>query len=63
MKDIITKIRNQDKDKTLMTKLSKLYTDNGIKEKNPDNYKDVESLQKVKDIVLNWAKENKVVLD
>lgn len=63
MKDIITKIRNQDKDKTLMTKLSKLYTDNGIKEKNPDNYKDVESLQKVKDIVLAWAKENKVVLD
>ena len=61
IKDMIVKLR-ENKDKTVMTKLSKLYSDNGIKEKNPDNYKDVESLQKVKDMIINWAKENNIDL-
>lgn len=62
MKAIIEKLRN-NKDKTILQKLAKLYDDNGIKEKNPDTYKDVESLQKVKDMVMAWAKENKIAID
>lgn len=60
MKNIINTIRAADKDKTLMQKLSQLYTDNNVKEKNPDKYKDVESLQKVKDMVVAWAKDNNI---
>lgn len=62
MKDIINKLR-ANKDKTVMSKLSKLYDDNGIKEKNPDKYKDLESLQKVKDMVVNWAQQNNFDID
>lgn len=62
MKDIITKLR-ANKDKTIMSKLSKLYEDNGIKEKNPDNYKDIASLQKVKDMVLDWISKNNIAID
>ena len=62
MKDIITKLR-ANKDKTIMSKLSKLYEDNGIKEKNPDNYKDITSLQKVKDMVLDWISKNNIAID
>lgn len=62
MKDIINKLR-ANKDKTVMSRLSKLYDDNGIKEKNPDKYKDLESLQKVKDMVVNWAEQNKFDID
>ena len=62
MKDIINKLR-ANKDKTVMSKLSKLYDDNNVKEKNPDKYKDLESLQKVKDMVVNWAKQNNFDID
>ena len=62
MKDIINKLR-ANKDKTVMSKLSKLYDDNNIKEKNPDKYKDLESLQKVKDMVVDWAKQNNFDID
>lgn len=62
MKDIINKLR-ANKDKTVMSKLSKLYDDNNVKEKNPDKYKDLESLQKVKDMVVNWAKQNDFDID
>lgn len=62
MKDIINKLR-ANKDKTVMSRLSKLYDDNGVKEKNPDKYKDLESLQKVKDMVVNWAEQNKFDID
>lgn len=59
IKDIINHFR-ENKDKTIMSKLSKLYDENGIKEKNPDKYKDIESLQKIKDMILAWAKENNI---
>ena len=62
MKDIINKLRT-NKDKTVMSRLSKLYDDNGVKEKNPDKYKDLESLQKVKDMVVAWAQQNKFDID
>lgn len=62
MKDIINKLR-ANKDKTVMSRLSKLYEDNGIKEKNPDKYKDLESLQKVKIMVVDWAKQNNFDID
>lgn len=62
MKDIINKLRT-NKDKTVMSKLSKLYDDNGVKEKNPDKYKDLESLQKVKDMVVAWAQQNNFDID
>ena len=62
MKDIINKLR-ANKDKTVMSKLSKLYDDNNVKEKNPDKYKDLESLQKVKDMVVDWAKQNNFDID
>lgn len=59
MNNIIDKLR-ANKDKTVLAKLSKLYNENGIKEKNPAKYKDVETLQKVKDMVVAWAKENNI---
>ena len=62
MKDIINNLR-ANKDKTVMSRLSKLYDDNNVKEKNPDKYKDLESLQKVKDMVVNWAKQNDFDID
>lgn len=62
MKDIINNLR-ANKDKTVMSRLSKLYDDNNIKEKNPDKYKDLESLQKVKDMVVDWAKQNNFDID
>lgn len=62
VKDIINKVRDQ-KDKTLVSKLSKVFDEKGIKEKNPDKYKDAESLQKVKDMILAWAKENNIEVD
>lgn len=62
VKDIINQLREK-KDKTLMGRLSKLFDDNGIKEKNIDKYKDVESLQKVKDMIIAWAKENNIELN
>lgn len=62
MKDIINKLR-ANKDKTVMSRLSKLYDDNNVKEKNPDKYKDLESLQKVKDMVVDWAKQNNFDID
>ena len=61
VKDIINQIRDK-KDKTLLGRLSKLYDDNGVKEKNPDKYKDIDSLQKVKDMIVAWAKENNIEL-
>lgn len=62
MKDIINNLR-ANKDKTVMSRLSKLYDDNNVKEKNPDKYKDLESLQKVKDMVVDWAKQNNFDID
>lgn len=62
VKDIINQLREK-KDKTLMGRLSKLFDDNGVKEKNIDKYKDVESLQKVKDMIIAWAKENNIELN
>lgn len=62
VKDIINQLREK-KDKTLMGRLSKLFDDNGVKEKNMDKYKDVESLQKVKDMIIAWAKENNIELN
>ena len=62
VKDIINQLRKK-KDKTLMGRLSKLFDDNGVKEKNIDKYKDVESLQKVKDMIIAWAKENNIELN
>lgn len=62
VKDIINQLRDK-KDKTLMGRLSKLFDDNGVKEKNIDKYKDVESLQKVKDMIIAWAKENNIELN
>ena len=62
MKDIINNLR-ANKDKTVMSRLSKLYDDNNVKEKNPDKYKDLESLQKVKDMVVVWAKQNNFDID
>ena len=62
MKDIINKVR-AEKDETVTSRLSKLYDDNGVKEKNPDKYKDLESLQKVKDMVVAWAQQNKFDID
>lgn len=62
VKDIINRLR-ENKDKTLISRLSKLYDENGVKEKNPDKYKDIESLQKVKDMIVAWAKENNIDID
>lgn len=62
VKDIINRLR-ENKDKTLMGRLSKLFDDNGVKEKNTDKYKDIESLQKVKDMIVAWAKENNIDID
>lgn len=62
MKDIINNLR-ANKDKTVMSRLSKLYDDNNVKEKNPDKYKDLESLQRVKDMVVDWAKQNNFDID
>ena len=62
VKDIINHLR-ENKDKTIMSKLSKLYDDNGVKEKNPDKYKDIESLQKVKDMIITWAQANNIELN
>lgn len=61
MKSIFQKLR-ENKDKTIMQKLSKLYDDNG-KDKNPDNYKDLKSLQEVKNMVIEWAKENNIAIN
>lgn len=62
VKDIINRLR-ENKDKTLISRLSKLYDENGVKEKNPDKYKDIESLQKVKDMIVAWAKESNIDID
>lgn len=62
VKDIINHLR-ENKDKTLISRLSKLYDENGVKEKNPDKYKDIESLQKVKDMIVAWAKESNIDID
>lgn len=62
VKDIINRLR-ENKDKTLISRLSKLYDENGVKEKNPDKYKDIESLQRVKDMIVAWAKESNIDID
>lgn len=62
VKNIINRLR-ENKDKTLISRLSKLYDENGVKEKNPDKYKDIESLQKVKDMIVAWAKESNIDID
>ena len=61
MKNIFQKLR-ENKDKTVMSRLSKLYEDNG-KDKNPDKYTDLKSLQEVKNMVVEWAKENNIAIN
>lgn len=51
-----------NKDKTLVKKLGEMFDKKGFKERNITKYTDKEALGKVKDAIVDWAKELEITL-